>query len=104
MTVSGYNAIGQYFNPAPVGNDYILGTDPYASLSYVWGTAMYAISLGTNIIVTLLTAGRIWYGITIQILWSLHQSNATFRFPLGGFRIWLALRHLTEKSTPNIRR
>ncbi|KAA1477765.1 hypothetical protein DENSPDRAFT_622136 [Dentipellis sp. KUC8613] len=49
-TVSGYASIGQYFlvNPSP-------------TVSVAWGTSMFAISLTTNVLVTLLSAGRIWY-------------------------------------------
>lgn len=48
--VGGYGAIGQYF-PA----------HPSLKTSVAWGTAMFSVSLATNIIVTGLTAGRIWY-------------------------------------------
>jgi len=48
--ISGYGAIGQYFLP-----------DPYVSLSVRWAQAMLAVSMVTNILVTGLTAGRIWY-------------------------------------------
>ncbi|KAH8110286.1 hypothetical protein DFH11DRAFT_798201 [Phellopilus nigrolimitatus] len=48
--IAGYGAIGQYFL-----------SKPRLAVSVAWGTAMFAVSLATNIIVTLLTAGRIWY-------------------------------------------
>ncbi|TFY71123.1 hypothetical protein EVG20_g1895 [Dentipellis fragilis] len=49
-SLSGYASIGQYFlvNPSP-------------AVSVAWGTSMFAISLTTNVFVTLLSAGRIWY-------------------------------------------
>ncbi|KAF8968800.1 hypothetical protein BDZ97DRAFT_1790714 [Flammula alnicola] len=48
--ISGYGAIGRYFTP-----------DPYETASIRWAQAMLSVSMVTNIIVTLLTAGRIWY-------------------------------------------
>lgn len=48
--VGGYGAIGQYFL-----------AHPSLKTSVAWGTAMFSVSLATNIIVTGLTAGRIWY-------------------------------------------
>ncbi|KAI5117636.1 hypothetical protein M0805_008443 [Coniferiporia weirii] len=49
-TIAGYGSIGQYFLPKPS-----------LKTAEAWGTAMFAVSLATNIIVTLMTAGRIWY-------------------------------------------
>ncbi|KAI5117637.1 hypothetical protein M0805_008444 [Coniferiporia weirii] len=49
-TIAGYGSIGQYFLPKPS-----------LKTAEAWGTAMFAVSLATNIIVTLMSAGRIWY-------------------------------------------
>ncbi|KAH8101905.1 hypothetical protein BXZ70DRAFT_1063915 [Cristinia sonorae] len=48
--ISGYGAIGQYYLP-----------DPYVPTTVKWATAMLAVSMATNILLTLLTAGRIWF-------------------------------------------
>jgi len=48
--VSGYGAIGQYFLP-----------NPYVPETVQWAQGMLAVSMVTNIVVTGLTAGRIWY-------------------------------------------
>ncbi|KAI0072732.1 hypothetical protein K474DRAFT_1711331 [Panus rudis PR-1116 ss-1] len=47
--VSGYGAVGQYFLP-----------NPYTFLAVHWAKGMLAVSMATNLILTLLTAGRIW--------------------------------------------
>jgi len=47
--ITGYGAIGRYFSP-----------NPYTSESVLWAEAMLATSMITNVIVTALTAGRIW--------------------------------------------
>lgn len=49
-SVCGYGAILQYFIPNPNGE-----------IAASFGLAMFAISLTTNSLVTLLTAGRIWW-------------------------------------------
>ncbi|EJU01331.1 hypothetical protein DACRYDRAFT_22507 [Dacryopinax primogenitus] len=49
--IAGYVAIGKYLSPD-------LTTDTSIK---PWGTAMFSISLATNILVTSLTAGRIWW-------------------------------------------
>ncbi|KAH8116298.1 hypothetical protein DFH11DRAFT_1828069 [Phellopilus nigrolimitatus] len=48
--IAGYGAIAQYFASNPKLEDAI-----------AWGTAMFTVSMATNIIVTSLTAGRIWW-------------------------------------------
>ncbi|KDR69694.1 hypothetical protein GALMADRAFT_145406 [Galerina marginata CBS 339.88] len=48
--ISGYGAIGHYFL-----------TDPYIPETVQWAQSMLAVSMVTNILVTGLTAGRIWY-------------------------------------------
>jgi len=48
--VSGYGAVGRYFTP-----------NPYTDISIRWATGMLSVSMITNIIVTFLTAGRIWF-------------------------------------------
>ncbi|KAH8101903.1 hypothetical protein BXZ70DRAFT_84752 [Cristinia sonorae] len=53
--ISGYTAVGQYFLPNP----YVAGT-------VRWATGMLAVSMVTNLVLTLLTAGRIWF-LTRQI-------------------------------------
>jgi hypothetical protein len=53
LVVSGYGAIGQYW----ITNV----TEESVAVSVQWGTAMFAVSLATNSLVTLLTASRIWY-------------------------------------------
>ncbi|KZO94702.1 hypothetical protein CALVIDRAFT_599764 [Calocera viscosa TUFC12733] len=49
--VSGYGAIGQYLSPD-------LATDTSIK---PWGTALFSLSLATNVLVTSLTVGRIWW-------------------------------------------
>jgi len=49
-TVSGYGAVGRYFTP-----------NPYTILSVRWARGMLSVSMITTIIVTFLTAGRIWF-------------------------------------------
>jgi len=48
--ISGFGAVSQFLTPHPV---YLTAVN--------WATAMYAISLATNIIVTTVTAFRIWF-------------------------------------------
>lgn len=47
--VSGYGAVGQYFL-----------ADPFVPRTVRWAKAMLSVSMVTNILVTGLTAGRIW--------------------------------------------
>jgi len=49
--IAGYVAIGKYLSPD-------LTTDTSIK---PWGTAMFSVSLATNVVVTSLTAGRIWW-------------------------------------------
>ncbi|KZO94706.1 hypothetical protein CALVIDRAFT_538815 [Calocera viscosa TUFC12733] len=49
--VSGYGAIGKYLSPH-------LTTDTSIK---PWGTALFSLSLATNVLVSSLTAGRIWW-------------------------------------------
>ncbi|KZT59998.1 hypothetical protein CALCODRAFT_553941 [Calocera cornea HHB12733] len=49
--IAGYVAIGKYLSPD-------LATDTSIK---PWGTAMFSVSLATNVLVTSLTAGRIWW-------------------------------------------
>ncbi|PCH41956.1 hypothetical protein WOLCODRAFT_17409 [Wolfiporia cocos MD-104 SS10] len=48
--IAGYGSITQYFFP-----------NVQVSATVDWGTSMFAISLSTNAIVTVMTAARIWY-------------------------------------------
>ncbi|PAV19446.1 hypothetical protein PNOK_0438000 [Pyrrhoderma noxium] len=47
--ITGYGAVGQYFLP-----------DPYTPDSVQWAEGMLAVSMATNLLVTALTAGKIW--------------------------------------------
>ncbi|KAF8509049.1 hypothetical protein JB92DRAFT_2814410 [Gautieria morchelliformis] len=47
--ISGYGAIARYYTP-----------NPYTPTSVQWAEGMLTVSMATNIIVTLLTAGKIW--------------------------------------------
>jgi len=47
--ISGYGAVGQYYLP-----------DPFTVTAVNWATSLLIVSMATNIVVTLLTAGRIW--------------------------------------------
>ncbi|KAI0072735.1 hypothetical protein K474DRAFT_1667460 [Panus rudis PR-1116 ss-1] len=47
--ISGYGAVGQYF-----------ASDPFTLLAVRWANGMLAVSMVTNLVLTLLTAGRIW--------------------------------------------
>jgi len=49
LAVSGYGAIARYYTP-----------NPYTPTSVEWAKGMLTVSMATNIIVTLLTAGKIW--------------------------------------------
>ncbi|KZT59991.1 hypothetical protein CALCODRAFT_492976 [Calocera cornea HHB12733] len=49
--VTGFAAIGQYLTPDPPDN--------YAAIQ-AWASALYALSLATNIMLSLLIAGRLW--------------------------------------------
>lgn len=49
-TVSGYGAVGRYF-----------ATNPFTDLAIDWARGMLTVSMVTNLLLTLLTAGRIWY-------------------------------------------
>lgn len=51
VLVSGYGAISQWLLPHP---------NPPTMVK--WGTAMYVLSMATNILVTAAIASRIWYG------------------------------------------
>jgi len=48
--VSGYGAVGRYFTP-----------DAFTAASVRWAEGMLAVSMATNILLSLLSAGRIWY-------------------------------------------
>ncbi|RDX44600.1 hypothetical protein OH76DRAFT_1559655 [Lentinus brumalis] len=48
--VAGYGSISQWLLPSPVPETMVR-----------WGTAMFAISLATNVLVTVTVASRIWY-------------------------------------------
>lgn len=47
--ITGYGAVGQYFLP-----------DPFTPTSVQWAEGMLAVSMATNLLVTALTAGKIW--------------------------------------------
>ena len=49
FSVTGYGAIARYFTP-----------NPYTLTSVKWARGMLSTSMMTNIVVTLLTAGKIW--------------------------------------------
>jgi hypothetical protein len=49
FAVSGYGAIAQFFLP-----------NPFTATGVNWATGMLVVSMATNIVVTSLTAGRIW--------------------------------------------
>jgi hypothetical protein len=51
LVVSGYTAVGHWFQKDPTAG---------ALESINWAIAMLAMSMTTNIILTILTAGRIW--------------------------------------------
>jgi len=50
--ISGYTAVGHWFQKDPLAG---------AQAAIHWAVAMLAMSMTTNIILTILTAGRIWY-------------------------------------------
>lgn len=53
-SLSGYLAVWGFSKIVP-------GEDVFASDIAIWGTALFALSLSTNIVVTSLIAGRIWW-------------------------------------------
>ncbi|CCL98627.1 uncharacterized protein FIBRA_00629 [Fibroporia radiculosa] len=56
--ITGYVAIGQWLNPALQSTNINMAV---FNDSVRWVTAMYAVSLSTNVSVTAITAGRIWW-------------------------------------------
>jgi hypothetical protein len=62
-TVAGYGAIGQLSSVTASDSAYL----EKLHTAIKWGDAMFIVSLSTNTLVTLLTAFRIWYPISLSV-------------------------------------
>jgi hypothetical protein len=66
--ISGYGAIAQFFLP-----------HPFTLTGIEWATGMLTVSMATNIIVTALTAGRVWFMASQIPSSSFSSSRHTYR-------------------------